>query len=98
MGSEAPEGVFILAHLPQIHAQAIQIEHFAQVTRLHHIPKLFDSGMIHQQMAGDATITASTAPSSWATSAVTSAVGYCREMRSRTLASVSQTAASSASG
>src|SRR5437867_7351658 len=47
--------------------------------------------------AGDATITASTAPSNAGTSAVTNADGYWRATFSRTLGSVSHTAASSAS-
>src|SRR2546425_7832899 len=47
--------------------------------------------------AGDATITASTAPSNAGTSAVTSAAGYWRATFSRTFGSVSHTAASSAS-
>src|SRR3989442_13838262 len=53
--------------------------------------------MVAWVAAGDATITASTAPSNTGTSAVTNADGYWRATFSRTLGSVSQTAASSAS-
>src|SRR5688572_395696 len=53
MRSKAPERVFILSYLSQIHPQAVQIEYSAQLARLHHIPQSFDSGMIHEQMTGE---------------------------------------------
>ena len=53
MGSKAPERVFVLSHLTQIHPQAIQIKYLTQIPLLHHIPQLFDSRMIHEQVTGE---------------------------------------------
>src|SRR5438445_13126116 len=53
MWSKAPERVFVLANLPQVHAEAIEIEYLAQLACLDELAEPLDGRVIDEEVAGE---------------------------------------------